>query len=54
MIITIIYTDGLKEKLSCIIELYHPNNTKQLLIVDDVGHRITINTDIIKKIEVKP
>lgn len=54
MSITITYTDGVKSKLSCIIELYQPNNTEQLLIVDDVGHRMEIDKRIIKKIEVKP
>lgn len=54
MNITITYTDGVKSKLNCIIELYQPNNTEQLLIVDDVGHRMEVDKRIIKKIEVKP
>lgn len=54
MNITITYTDGVKSKLSCVIELYQPNNTEQLLIVDDVGHRMEVDKRIIKKIEVKP
>lgn len=54
MNITITYTNGEKKKFDNIMEIYEPNNSQELMLVDITGIRNIVYKIIIKKIEVKP
>ncbi len=54
MNITITYTNGEKKKYDNIIEIYRPNNSAIIMLMDSTGINNNEYTYMIKKIEVKP
>lgn len=54
MNIAITYTNGEKKKYDSIIEIYKPNNSQIIMLMDSTGINHNEYTYMIKKIEVKP
>ena len=53
MIVTITFTNGEKKKYESILEIYKPNNSRIIMLMDSTGINHNEYTYMIKKIEVK-
>ena len=54
MIVTITFTDSKKKKYDNIIEIYRPNNSAIIMLMDSTGIKHSEYTYMIKKVDIKP